>query len=102
MYILRFTMLANKKHCKIYGFQKSKTPGMMYDALIRDYWVNVMYRVPFGCEGECFYKDKTGLNLYSNLATLDKNYRDEYRSKCLAHIERNPFSSQSLNLKFLW
>lgn len=82
-------------------FQRSKTTGKKYDAIIEDVKTRKRQRVPFGSAIHEQYKDTTGLKLYSHL-----NHNDEKRRKnYLARHEKTRhkiYSPSWYSANFLW
>jgi hypothetical protein len=63
---------------KLVKFQKSKTKGKKYDAIIEDTTNKKRMRVPFGAIGYEQYRDDTGLKLYTRYDHLDKERKKNY------------------------
>lgn len=81
-------------------FERSKTSGKKYDAVLKNKQTGKERRIHFGALGYQHYKDKA-LGLYSHLNHNDKSRRSRYRTR---HKGENlyKFSSGYFAWKYLW
>ena len=91
-----------KSDHKIFGFQKSKTTGKMYDALLLKTGSPKLIRVPFGDNSMGNYQDKTGLNLYPHLIHNDKKRRKSYRARHKGYLKDGYYSPSWFSWSLLW
>ncbi|NBX48669.1 hypothetical protein EBT25_01785 [bacterium] len=92
--------IENPSNYKFLRFEKSRTNGKKYDAILLNKTTKKEKRVPFGALGYSHYKDKA-LGLYSKSNHLDAGRRARYRSR---HKGENlaKFSSGYFAWKYLW
>jgi hypothetical protein len=76
-----------KSEYKFVRFEKSKTKGKKYDAILQNRENKREVKVPFGAIGYQQYKDSTGLGLYTKDNHGDANRRRLYRSR---HSKEKP------------
>ena len=62
-------------------FERSKTTGKKYDAILRNKATGRTKKISFGALGYQQYKDSTGLKLYSSLDHLDPERRKRYQKR---------------------
>lgn len=62
-------------------FERSKTTGKKYDAILRNKATGKTKKIPFGALGYAQYKDSTGLKLYSSQDHLDEQRRKRYQKR---------------------
>ena len=91
-----------KSDHKIFGYQKSKTKGKMYDALLLKTGSPKLIRVPFGSSIHENFHDKTGLNLYPHLIHSDKKRRKNYRSRAKGKVKEGYYSPSWFSYYILW
>jgi len=94
-------IITNPNNYTLINFRKSKTKNKKYDAILMDMKTNKLKYVPFGDVNYNQYKDRTGLNIYSNKDTMDIKRRDLYRKRH-AGEEKNKFSSGYFSYYYLW
>jgi len=70
-----------KSEYKFLRFEKSKTKGKKYDAILQNKETKREVKVSFGAIGYEQFSDKTGLGLYSKDSHGDKNRKRLYRSR---------------------
>lgn len=88
---------------KFLRFEKSKRPGKKYDAVLKNKKTGGEKRVPFGDSNYEQYKDSTGLGLYSKKNHLDKQRRDNYRSRHQGEGDDSNFPKPGFfAYNFLW
>lgn len=96
----KMVTISNPSEYRFKKFERSKTAGKKYDAILVNKSTGREKRVPFGARGYEHYKDKA-LGLYSKLnhndATRRKAYRDRHRGE-----EKRKFSSGYFAWKYLW
>lgn len=92
--------IENPTNYKFLRFEKSRTHGKKYDAILLNKTTKKEKRVPFGALGYSHYKDKA-LGLYSKSNHLDVARRARYRAR---HKGENlaKFSSGYFAWKYLW
>lgn len=90
------------KDYKLLRFQKSKTKGKKYDAIIQHKKNKDEKRIPFGATGYEQYKDSTGVGLYSHSNHGDKTRRRNYRSRHRHFLKDGQFSPGYFSWKYLW
>lgn len=90
----------NPSDYKFDRFEKSKTTGKKYDAILVNKKTKKEKRIPFGAKGYDQYKDKA-LGLYSKDDHNDKQRRDLYRKRH-AGEDKSKFSSGYFAWKYLW
>ena len=91
-----------KSDHKIFGYQKSKTKGKMYDALLLKTGSPKLIRVPFGSVEYENFHDKTGLNLYPHLIHGDKKRRKSYRARHKGYLKEGYYSPSFFSWSLLW
>jgi len=62
-------------------FERSKTTGKKYDAILRNKATGRTKKISFGAKGYAQYKDSTGLKLYSSQDHLDPERRKRYQKR---------------------
>ena len=84
-------------------FERSKTRGKKYDAIIEDKVTKRRQRVPFGSADPLYplYRDSTGLKLYSRLDHNDPKRRAAYKARH-ENTRHKKFSSSWYADRFLW
>lgn len=94
-------ILENPDNYTFIEFKKSTTKNKKYDAILMNKKTNKLKKISFGDKRYPHYNDKTGLNLYPKLNSLDKQKRKMY---LLRHAgeDKNMFSSGYFAIKFLW
>ena len=92
--------LRNPNDYKFKRFERSKTAGKKYDAVLENKKSKTERRVPFGARGYDQYKDKA-LGLYSGRDHNDTKRRDLYRKRH-AGEEKAKYSSGYFSWKYLW
>lgn len=92
-------MYYSKKEYDFIGFEKSKTIGKKYDAILKKDGKEV--RVPFGQRGFEQYSDKA-LGLYSKFDHNDKKRRELYRARHKVYLKDGYYSSGYFSWNFLW
>ena len=70
---------------KLIKFQKSKTRGKKYDAIIEEKLTKRRMRIPFGAIGYEQYRDDTGLKLYTRYDHLDRERRKNYLKRVVSN-----------------
>ena len=86
---------------RLLRFERSRTKGKKYDAIIEDVKTKRTQRVPFGQIGYAQYFDSTGKKLYSRYDHKDPERRKNY----LARHEKTrhkKFTPSWLSATFLW
>jgi hypothetical protein len=95
-----------KSEYKFLRFEKSKTKGKKYDAILQDKTTKREVKVSFGDSNLPQWKDSTGLGLYSKKDTLDKNKRRQFRARFSALKQKadfaNYYSPLYFSYRFLW
>ena len=91
-----------KSDHKIFGYQKSKTKGKMYDALLLKTGSPKLIRVPFGSVEYENYQDKTGLNLYPHLIHGNKKRRKAFRARHKGYLKEGYYSPSFFSYYYLW
>lgn len=92
--------VAEPSKYKLKKFEKSKTQGKKYDAILVNKTTGQEKRVPFGAKGYEQYKDKA-LGIYSKSDHLDPKRRTAYRKRH-AGEDQAKFSSGYFAWKYLW
>jgi hypothetical protein len=82
-------------------FERSRSRGKKYDAVIRNKRTLREKRVPFGALGYEQYRDSTGLGLYSGSNHGNPKRRKNYRTRHAGENARK-FSSGYFSWKYLW
>jgi len=84
-------------------FERSKSRGSKYDAIIEDKITKKRQRVPFGSADPLYeqYRDTTGLRLYSRLDHNDEKRRQNYLARHQKTMTKK-FSSSWYAARFLW
>jgi len=82
-------------------FERSRTKGKKYDAIIEDKVTRRQQRVPFGSSEHEQYRDSTGLKLYSRLDHNDPKRRQNYLARHAKTMTKK-FSPSWYSAKFLW
>lgn len=82
-------------------FEKSNSKNKKYDAILKNKKTGREKRVPFGDTRYEQFRDRTGLNLYSNLDHNDLNRRHLYLARHEKDMD-NKFSSSYFAARFLW
>jgi hypothetical protein len=82
-------------------FERSRTKGKKYDAIIEDKVTKRQQRVPFGDVNYQHYKDSTGLKLYSRLDHNDPKRRANYKARH-EKTRHKKFSASWYADTFLW
>ena len=86
---------------KLIKFQKSKTKGKKYDAIIEEKLTKRRMRIPFGAIGYEQYRDDTGLKLYTRYDHLDRERRKNYLKRHQDTIYKM-YSPSWFSSVFLW
>lgn len=92
----------SKKDHKIFGYQRSRTTGKMYDAILLKKGSNKLIRLPFGSSSNENYQDKTGLNLYPHLIHNDKKRRKAFRARAKGFLRDGYYSPSWFSYYILW
>jgi len=97
----------SKKDYKIFGYQKSKTKGKKYDALLLKTGSPKLIRVPFGAirpDGTPYpqYNDSTGLKLYKKYNHKNKERQKKYIARHRGFIKPGYYSAGQMSMDFLW
>lgn len=95
-------MKKSMKTHKLVKFQKSKTKGKKYDAIVENKKTGKQYRIPFGATGYEQFKDSTGLGLYSHKNHGDKERRRNYRARHKVFLRKGYFTPAYFSWKYLW
>jgi len=82
-------------------FERSKTRGKKYDAIIEDKVTKRQQRVSFGDVNYQHYRDSTGLKLYSRLDHNDPKRRANYKARH-ENTRHKKFSASWYADRFLW
>ena len=82
-------------------FERSKSRGKKYDAIIEDKVTKRQQRVPFGDVSYQQYFDNTGLKLYSRLDHKDPKRRAAYKARH-ENTRHKKFSASWYADRFLW
>lgn len=90
----------NPENYKFKKFEKSKTSGKKYDAVLENKKTGQTKRVPFGAKGYEQYKDKA-LGLYSKDNHNDTKRRSSYRKRHAGEVNAK-YSSGYFAWKYLW
>ena len=90
------------KDYELLGYEKSKSKGKMYNAILKNKNTNRFIRVPFGSSDYENYTDKTGLNLYPHLIHGDKNRRRLYRARHKGFLKDGYYSAGWFSWFILW
>lgn len=90
----------NPQNYTFKGFEKSRTDGKKYDAILVNKTTKREKRVPFGAKGYEHYKDKA-LGLYSKDNHLDPKRRALYRKRHQGE-DKAKYSSGYFAWKYLW
>jgi len=81
-------------------FERSRSTGKKYDAILVNKETKQEKRIPFGAKGYQHYKDKA-LGLYSNKNHNDDTRRQAYRKRHKGE-ENNKYSSGWFAWHYLW
>jgi hypothetical protein len=82
-------------------FERSKTRGKKYDAIIEDKVTKRQQRVPFGDIRYQHFSDKSGLKLYSRLDHNDQKRRAAYKARH-ENTRHKKFSASWYADRVLW
>lgn len=82
-------------------FERSRTKGKKYDAIIEDKVTRRQQRVPFGDVNYQHYKDSTGLKLFSRLDHNDPKRRANYKARH-EKTRHKKFSASWYADRYLW
>jgi len=82
-------------------FERSRTKGKKYDAIIEDKVTKRQQRVPFGSDIHEQYRDTTGLKLYSRLDHNDEKRRQSYLARHQKTMTKK-YSPSWYSARFLW
>ena len=82
-------------------FQKSRTKGKKYDAILFDKISKRRQTIPFGSIFYEQYYDSTGLGLYKRLDHLDRKRRASYLARHAETLKKK-YSSSWFSAKYLW
>jgi hypothetical protein len=82
-------------------FERSRTRGKKYDAIIEDKVTKRQQRVPFGDVNYQHYRDSTGLKLYSRLDHNDPKRRAAYKARH-EKTRHKKYSASWFADRFLW
>lgn len=82
-------------------FERSKTRGKKYDAIIEDKITKKRQRVSFGDDSYQQYFDSTGLKLYSRLDHKDPRRRELYKARH-EKTRHKKFSPSWYSDNYLW
>ena len=82
-------------------FERSKTRGKKYDAIIEDKVTKRQQRVSFGDVNYQHYRDSTGLKLDSRLDHNDPKRRANYKARH-ENTRHKKFSASWYADRFLW
>jgi len=93
-----------KTQYKLIKFDKSKTKGKKYDAILQHKTSGKIVRVPFGAVGYSTYSDKTGLGLYDthNDKTRMKAFKNRFRRLIKAKDYTKYYSAIWFSNEYLW
>lgn len=86
---------------RLIKFQKSKTKGKKYDAIIEDMKTKKRQTIPFGAIGYEQYRDDTKLKLYSRYNHLDENRKRNYLKRH-GKTKNKKFSPSWFSAVYLW
>ncbi len=95
-------MYYDMKQYKLHGFERSRSKGKKYDAIIINKQTNRSTRIPFGAIGYQQYRDSTGLGFYSRYNHNDRERRTRYRKRHVGHIKKGFYSPSWMSYKYLW
>lgn len=95
-------MYYSKKEYDFIGFEKSKTVGKKYDAILKNKKDGKEVRVPYGARGYTHYRDSTGLGLYSKFDHNDKKRRELYRARHKVFLREGYYSPGFFSMVYLW
>lgn len=95
-------MFFDKTEYRLEHFQRSKTTGKKYDAILTNLKTGREVRVPFGDTHFQQYKDVTGLKLYTKLDHLNLDRRRLYRIRHANDIREGYFSPGYFSMRYLW
>jgi hypothetical protein len=90
------------KNYTLIGYDKSKTKGKMYDAILERKSDNKIIKVPFGSNQYNNYRDISGLNLYPQLINPDKERRRLYKIRHKKDLRKNYYSPGYFSYNILW
>ena len=90
-----------KTDYKLLRFEKSKSKGKMYSAILENKKSKKKIRVNFGSMMEN-YQDKTGLNLYPHLVHGNKERRILYRARHKVYLKDGYYSPSFFSWFYLW
>jgi hypothetical protein len=82
-------------------FERSRTAGKKYDAIIEDIKTKKTQRIPFGNISSNHFLDSTGLKIYSYLDNRNEKMRKEYL-EAYKKTNSRKYSAQWYSLKYLW
>ena len=82
-------------------FERSRTKGKKYDAIIEDKVTKRQQRVSFGDVNYQHYRDSTNLKLYSRLDHNDPKRRANYKARH-EKTRHKKFSASWYADRFLW
>lgn len=92
----------SKKDYKIFGYERSKTKGKMYNAMLLKKDSSKLIKVPFGDNKMGNYQDKTGLNLYPHLIHGDKKRRKAFQARHRGYLKEGYYSPSWFSYYILW
>ena len=92
----------SKKDYKLLRFEKSKTKGKKYDAILLNKRTGKERKIPFGASSYEHYQDTTGLGLWSNKNHGDKQRRLNYRARHKGFIKPGFYSAGFFSYNYLW
>ena len=91
-----------KKDYKLIGFEKSKSKGKKYAAIIEGKETGRRHRVNFGDSRYGHYRDKTGLGIYSAKDHGDSRRREMYQKRHRTFLNKKQFSPAYFSWFYLW
>ena len=83
-------------------FEKSKSTGKKYDAIVQRIDDGKVIRIPVGEIGYEQYQDSTGLDLYSKFDHNDPKRRILYHQRHNNDVLRGMYSPGFFSLFYLW
>jgi len=82
-------------------FERSRTAGKKYDAIIEDIKTKKTQRIPFGNISSNHFLDSTGLKIYSYLDNRNEKMRKEYL-EAYKKTNARKYSAQWYSAQFLY
>ncbi len=95
-------MYLEMRKYKFVKFEKSKSKGKKYAAILKDVATGRTRRINFGDANMEQYKDRTGLGLYSHRDHGDQNRRKSFKSRHKGFLKKGYYSASYFSFYYLW